>query len=111
MKCKCGHSSKRKVPVFPWYCLCGTVWLSPSEHKSIGISQEPIPDPSACPHLLEETGETVACKTCGEGVTQLPVYRCAKHVETVMRKPVQPAGHKAWDGMVCLICIAQGLNE
>lgn len=99
MKCECGLESKRDTPTFPWHCACDAVWLSPTTRRD-----------RPCRHLMEETGETVACRTCGSHTTEMPVIRCAVHVATIQRRHVPPPGAKAWDGMTCLDCKAQDLG-
>ena len=93
---KCMASIRDDV-VLPYNCSCGA--------RITDLSQFFV-----CPHLGEPTGETVACKTCGEGAKGLPVFSCAKYGNTVQSKPVQAPGRSPWNGMVCLICIAKGMN-
>lgn len=50
-----------------------------------GVLRGPVvtsPD-TGCPHLGDETGRTVGCRSCG-GLRELPVYRCGLHGLTVL---------------------------
>lgn len=99
MKCDCGIETKREVPVFPWRCACGAVWLA------VGVREAPL-----CEYLGEPTGETVDCSCCGDTGATVAVMGCQIHGRVTMRK-VKPRVGPPFDGINCVECRARGLDH
>lgn len=87
-----------KLRGVPAYCCGGMISGDPRPAQ---------PDWLACEDRGEVAG-SAPCRTCGNGVGTVPLYRCQRFDELVaIRQPGDVPGKEPWRGRTCVACIGE----